>query len=214
MLREEPSRKGSPRERPRRERGLRGGARAKFYDGHGHGIYIEARYSKSYKITAEELKILRERVHDLAVRVRQACAEKLASFCGAENVGELPEVPALSVLPGAAGPEAPPVDDTAAFQAWRDELSALAYERGKEAGVSEGFDRGEKQGFDRGKDTGRLEGVAEGQVRALLSILAARGLAVEAAERARIEACRDPEVLHRWVTRAVTVAAVADLFTP
>ncbi|MFT3768074.1 MAG: HEPN domain-containing protein [Minicystis sp.] len=42
--------------------------------------YIEARYSKSYRITAEELAILGERVKDLAGRVERACREKIESF--------------------------------------------------------------------------------------------------------------------------------------
>src|SRR4029079_1866183 len=106
--------------------------------------YIDARYSKSYKITLEELRILRERVHDLAVRVREACVEKLASFCGPERVEPLPEVPSITDIGELAEPPSP--DDPGAFQAWREALTALAYERGQQ----EGFDRGEKQGFDRG----------------------------------------------------------------
>ncbi len=35
--------------------------------------YIEARYSKSYRVTAEELGVLGERVGDLAGRVERAC---------------------------------------------------------------------------------------------------------------------------------------------
>src|SRR5262249_34007660 len=127
--------------------------------------YIEARYSKSYSITSDELQVLRGRVLDLAARVRQACGEKLASFCGPEQIGELPAVPA-----GAdAGdlPAAPPTDDTTAFQAWRDELMALS------------FDRGQQQGFDRGKQVG--------QIQALLAILEARGISLDPETRGKIE---------------------------
>jgi uncharacterized protein len=42
--------------------------------------YIEARYSRSYRITAEELAILGERVSALAGRIERACREKIASF--------------------------------------------------------------------------------------------------------------------------------------
>jgi uncharacterized protein len=42
--------------------------------------YIEARYSRSYRITAEELAILGERVRALAGRIERACGEKIASF--------------------------------------------------------------------------------------------------------------------------------------
>jgi uncharacterized protein len=116
--------------------------------------YIEARYSKSYRITLDELRILRERVHDLAVRVRLACTEKLASFCGPSLVGELPEVPSIADL--GELPEAPSPDDPGAFQAWREALLALSYERGDQ----EGFNRGTKEGFDRGKHAGITEGHA------------------------------------------------------
>jgi predicted nucleotidyltransferase/HEPN domain-containing protein len=42
--------------------------------------YIESRYSKSYRITAEELATLGARVRDLAERVERACCEKIESF--------------------------------------------------------------------------------------------------------------------------------------
>ncbi|MFO0761552.1 MAG: HEPN domain-containing protein [Byssovorax sp.] len=42
--------------------------------------YIESRYSKSYRITAEELSQLGARVHDLAGRIERACREKIASL--------------------------------------------------------------------------------------------------------------------------------------
>jgi HEPN domain-containing protein/predicted nucleotidyltransferase len=42
--------------------------------------YIDARYSRSYRITAEELAILGERVRAIAGRIERACREKIASF--------------------------------------------------------------------------------------------------------------------------------------
>lgn len=42
--------------------------------------YIDARYKKNYRITAEELGTLGERVKDLSVRVEQACREQIASI--------------------------------------------------------------------------------------------------------------------------------------
>jgi predicted nucleotidyltransferase/HEPN domain-containing protein len=42
--------------------------------------YIESRYKKSYRITAEELAALGARVQDLARRVEQACRETIKSF--------------------------------------------------------------------------------------------------------------------------------------
>jgi len=144
--------------------------------------------------------VLRERVLDLAARVRRACAEKLASFCGPEQVGELPAVPAS---PDAGDlPEAPPTDDAGALQAWREELMALSFDRGEK----QGFDRGEKQGLDRGKRIG--------QIQALLAILEARGISVDPETRGKIEACQDPAMLHRWVSRAVSITKATELFLP
>ncbi|MCA9639209.1 MAG: HEPN domain-containing protein [Myxococcales bacterium] len=42
--------------------------------------YIDARYKKSYRITAEELTMLGERVKDLAGRVENACRERIAAM--------------------------------------------------------------------------------------------------------------------------------------
>jgi len=42
--------------------------------------YIESRYSKSYRITEDELRILGERVQDLGARVERACRERIASL--------------------------------------------------------------------------------------------------------------------------------------
>jgi HEPN domain-containing protein/predicted nucleotidyltransferase len=42
--------------------------------------YVEARYSKKYRITAEELGVLGERVRELGGLVEGACREKLASL--------------------------------------------------------------------------------------------------------------------------------------
>lgn len=52
--------------------------------------YIEARYSLSYHVTAEELTVLRERVLDLARRVRHACLSKLMTISETGAIGELP----------------------------------------------------------------------------------------------------------------------------
>ena len=76
--------------------------------------YIEARYSKSYAITREELQQLRERTYDLGLRVHRAAAEVMATFCGPDAVGELPEPPS----PDDMGelPDMPRLDDPLAFE--------------------------------------------------------------------------------------------------
>jgi hypothetical protein len=55
--------------------------------------YVEARYSKSYRISSQDLGVLRSHALDLAERVRQACGDKLVTFMGPKAVSELPPVP-------------------------------------------------------------------------------------------------------------------------
>jgi predicted transposase/invertase (TIGR01784 family) len=55
-----------------------------------------------------------------------------------------------------------------------------------------------------GKAEGFAEGQAAGQARAILALLAARGLSVTDQTRARIEACQDAVTLDRWIVRAAT----------
>lgn len=136
---------------------------------------------------------------DLAVRVRAACLEKLGSFCGPDKVGVLPEVP--HPMDMGELPEAPVADDTSAFEAWREALMARSFERGEQ----QGFERGEQQGLERGE----LRGLVE----ALFTVLSARGVAVDLAARARIEACADTALLKDWLARANEIAAADALFT-
>ncbi|WP_433566149.1 hypothetical protein ACQP1O_13545 [Nocardia sp. CA-151230] len=67
-------------------------------------------------------------------------------------------------------------------------------------------------GHAEGKAQGVAEGKAEGEASAILTVLAARGIEVDGAARERIRACADLERLSDWLIRAVTVAAVAELF--
>lgn len=51
--------------------------------------YIDARYDKSYRITAEELATLGERVRGFAAVVERVCREKIASLrADAERAAE------------------------------------------------------------------------------------------------------------------------------
>lgn len=104
--------------------------------------YIEARYSKSYRITLEELGILR--VRGLAMRVRVACEERLASFCGTGAVGALPNPPGGLVSEELLEPSS--FDDAAAFEAWREALEARTFEQGRQAGIVEGREAGIVEG--------------------------------------------------------------------
>lgn len=59
---------------------------------------------------------------------------------------------------------------------------------------------------------GRAEGRAEGEAKALLRVLAARGIDVSEAARARITECADLDQLERWLDRAVVVNSAEELF--
>ena len=143
--------------------------------------YIEARYSKSYRVTAEEFAVMASRVRDLGARVRAACSEKLATFCGPEAVGELPEEPKETDV--GELPDAPPLDDPGAFDAWREALVALTLK----------------------------EGEARSRANAILDVLRRRGIAVSDADAQRILACRDESALALYWERAFSAASAAEL---
>ena len=73
----------------------------------------------------------------------------------------------------------------------------------------------QRQGY-RDLDDVRGEGKAEGAVESLrgavLDVLDGRGMIADAATRARLERCADPEQLRQWLRRAATLDDVADLF--
>jgi predicted nucleotidyltransferase/HEPN domain-containing protein len=146
--------------------------------------YIEARYSGSYRITQEELSTLQARVIALAERVRSACLEKLASFCGAEAVrAELPVPPQMNEPPLSALPPLP--EDPQDFAQWARNLAELAEQRTQAA---------------------RQQTQAE----AVLLVLRTRGFVVSPEMEQRIRDCADPDVLARWLQRAVTAPSAAE----
>ena len=69
-----------------------------------------------------------------------------------------------------------------------------------------------KRYIAEGKAEGFAEGASEGPRHTLVAICQARGLLLDDAMRARIAACEDPALLERWVVRAATAAAIADVF--
>jgi HEPN domain-containing protein len=154
--------------------------------------YIEARYSKNYRVTNEELAALRERVLDLGARVREACAEKLVSYCGAEAVGELPVPPkegdAMEL------PEAPALDDSRAVEQWRDAIAAMSFEKG----------------FQEGQAAGVVQGRLIAVRGALRRILARRGIELRPEDSARINACADLPTLERWLEEAAVVGSAEE----
>jgi hypothetical protein len=114
-------------------------------------------------------------------------------------VGPLPEVPS----PADAGElaEAPSPDDAAAFQAWREALTSLAFDRGEQRG----FERGEQQGIEKGKLEARRE--------MLIRLLGRAGIPLPDEARARIQACTEPETLDLWLDRAVGAKTLSDVLS-
>jgi len=151
--------------------------------------YIEARYSKSYRVTADELRILRERVLDLAHRVRRACADKLATITDPPTAFELPNAPSFDDT--FELPSSPPLDDPKAVEVWRDALVRMSYERGERL---------------------RQEGLREGKARAIVDVLQRRGVVLTEAEAERILGCRDEATLARWWDLAWSVGAAKELW--
>jgi hypothetical protein len=64
------------------------------------------------------------------------------------------------------------------------------------------------QGRTEGRTEGRAEGRAEEAARNLLTVLRARGIAVPDSIRERILAQKDPELLERWLEKAVVASSV------
>lgn len=81
-----------------------------------------------------------------------------------------------------------------------------------EAVRHEGKAEGKVEGKREGKAEGKVEGKVESKAESVLSVLAARGIALRASERERILTMRDLAVLETWLIRAVRCESVAELF--
>ena len=172
--------------------------------------YIDARYSMSYHITPQELTTLQARVLELAQRVRTACLEKMATFCGAEAMRrELPVPPALTEpllqnLP-------PPPTEPAQFQQWAQSLAELSEQRGEEKGRHEGQRIGEEKGRQEGQRIGEQTGEMRRGAADILMVLRTRGLPVPPEVERHIASCTDSAELSRWLQRAVTATTAAEV---
>lgn len=113
---------------------------------------------------------------------------------------------------------------------WREEVEALARERGFEAGREEGKARGVELGLEQGLQEGRQAGLQEGrqegrqeghrqgleegllagQRLALLALLASKFGEVSHAHRARIDAASG-ELLARWLPRVLSGHGIDDV---
>lgn len=72
------------------------------------------------------------------------------------------------------------------------------------------WENAKREARDEGKAEGRRDGEVRGKAAALLTVLTARGLAVDDATRARVEACTDAGRLDRWLARALTAASASE----
>jgi hypothetical protein len=78
----------------------------------------------------------------------------------------------------------------------------------------EGREKGREEGREEGREDGRAEGRRASSAQAVVTVLEARGFAVDDATRARIFACRDESILDRWHRRAVLSDRIEDVFDP
>jgi hypothetical protein len=79
-------------------------------------------------------------------------------------------------------------------------------------GEAHGRKEGEKKGKKKGRKEGRKEGAMQAARRHIHLLLHERGIAVDADARARIAACRDLDVLERWLMRAPYATGASQLF--
>ncbi|HEY5956490.1 MAG TPA: HEPN domain-containing protein [Polyangiaceae bacterium] len=166
-------------------------------DKHHFGLlkraYIEARYSRSYRVTSEELGVMRSMVADLGERVRTACADKLRELSPNGEVPTLAGVPAITDI--VELPDLPDLSDLNAVEAWRDAITLMSYDRGR----------------NEGREEGRNEGRQEERARAVVEVLRRRGVALTEEQTQRVLACRDEATLTRWWEQAWTVSSADEL---
>jgi len=164
--------------------------------------YIEARYSKSYHVTAEELATMRRSVLDLAERVRVACHAGLSSISGAAAVGSLPLSPTQEE--STELPSLPALDDPEAVETWRAALVRISYERGESAGTRAGHEAGLRAGHEAGQ--------REARALAIVDVLRRRGIELSDEDANRILVTRDESLLSRLWDLAWSATSVAELW--
>lgn len=124
--------------------------------------YIEARYSKAYRISRDQLSELRTHVRELASRALTACREELGNIVTPDAVGELPEPPDERD-PYELPPPPADLGDSTALSEWEERIAWAASAHG----------RAEREGGRReGEARGREEGVREGEARGLREAIA------------------------------------------
>ncbi|MDX9724451.1 MAG: Rpn family recombination-promoting nuclease/putative transposase [Myxococcota bacterium] len=102
---------------------------------------------------------------------------------------------------------------TALHIAERAQLSPQEWEAYDEARIHVQTQQGKiEYAKDTGFAKGKEEGIAEGLSRALLSLLEARGMAIDEHSRVRILETTDSAQLERWLRRALSIKELAELF--
>ena len=92
-------------------------------------------------------------------------------------------------------------------------MTALNYQWVYDSDVAHEIeDRGRAKGKAEGKAEGRAEGKAEAKAEGVVTVLTARGFAIDDATRATITGCSDTEQLNVWLTRAATAATLGEVF--
>jgi hypothetical protein len=81
-------------------------------------------------------------------------------------------------------------------------------------GRSEGRAEGRTEGEARGRAQGEAHGRAQGKREALLALLRARAIQIDARARARVETCEDLGALDLWIRRAAVGTCARDVFGP
>ena len=94
----------------------------------------------------------------------------------------------------------------------RAEGRASGLQDGRAEGLRDGRAEGLRDGRAEGLRDGRTEGRAEGLREALRAFVAAAGIALDAADEARIDACGDAATLRRWIANARTATSAESLF--
>ncbi|MDC0679554.1 hypothetical protein [Sorangium atrum] len=90
-------------------------------------------------------------------------------------------------------------------------LEALIMERQTEGKAT--FPPFAEQLIERGRIEGKLEGMLEAKRDALLRLAARAGIALTADHRERIQACKDPATLDRWVDNALEAKDASDVLS-
>jgi hypothetical protein len=78
--------------------------------------------------------------------------------------------------------------------------------------MRDSWEKAREQGLKQGLDKGHREGRAQEAAKSVLTVLRTRGIRVPKEARERILAQKDPELLHRWLKRAIRATAAAEVF--